>query len=380
VDEQRRAEAVLRESDRRKDEFIAVLAHELRNPLAPIRNAVQVLKMRGNGDMQLTWARGIIERQAAQMAHLLDDLLDVSRISQNKLELEKTRVTLDSVLECALEVSRPQMEQHRHQLEMNVLSAGPVYVDADAYRLAQAFSNLLNNAAKYTEPGGRISLTVRVEEPDVVVSVKDTGIGIAPDVLPRVFAMFSQASPASDRSQGGLGIGLALVHSIITMHAGTVEARSEGIGKGSEFMVRIPTAAKRFTPAPPHRVSTAVAGLKILVADDNRDAAETLSVLLELLGHDVVVAADGEEAIRRAEDFKPEVALLDIGMPKLNGYEAAEELRRRHPRLLLIATTGWGQLDDLRRAAAAGFDHHLTKPIDLDQLTQLIVRAEPEEA
>lgn len=372
AEHQQRAEQSLRDADRRKDEFNAVLAHELRNPLAPIRNAAHILKQRSNADMQLTWARSIIERQVAQMSRLLEDLLDVSRIGQNKLELDVSRVTLDSVLECALEVSRPQIESHGHQFEMNILTAGPLYVEADPPRLAQALCNLLNNAAKYTDSGGRISLTVRTDEERAIISVKDSGIGISPAMLPRVFEMFCQDAPALERAQGGLGIGLSLVHSLVTMHGGTVEARSEGLGRGSEFVVKLPLARTRFTPAPPNAIERESARLKILVADDNKDVSETLAVMLEMMGHQVETALDGEQAVAIAAALRPDVVVLDIGMPKKNGYDAAMEIREELPSAMLIAATGWGQREDLRRAALAGFDHHLTKPVDPERLSQLL--------
>jgi two-component system CheB/CheR fusion protein len=375
VEDSRRAEEVLREADRRKDEFIAMLAHELRNPLAPIRNAAHVLKRRGNDDMQLSWARGIIERQVAQMAHLLEDLLDVSRISQNKIQLNRSRVTLDSILDTAIEGSRPQFEQYGHTFELNMLSA-PIYVDADPARLTQVFSNLLNNAAKYTERGGKIGLTVRLDDGIAEVEVRDNGIGIAADILPRVFDLFCQSKSALNRAQGGLGIGLSIVRSLVEMHGGTVEARSPGLGSGSSFVVRIPTAASRqptLRSAPPR--SAPRSALTVLVADDNRDAAETLSVVLESEGHRVCVASDGEEALSVARAHPPQVALLDIGMPKLTGHQVAVRLRAEYPGIVLVAVTGWGQRDDMRRTAASGFDHHLVKPVDPEHLSAILAAA-----
>lgn len=375
VEESKRAEEVLRTADRRKDEFIAILAHELRNPLAPIRNAVQVLKLRGGGDMQLAWARAVIERQVAQMSHILEDLLDVSRISQHKLELHKTRVTLDSVLDAAIEGCRPLCEQHGHHLEVSALS-GPIYLDADAPRLIQAFTNLLNNAVKYTDRGGRITLTVRRERAVAVVEIEDTGIGLRPEVLPRLFDLFTQDQPALERSQGGLGIGLSIVKALVEMHGGTVHAESEGAGLGSRFVVRLPSADRRASSRVPAGASgAAVRRLKILVADDNADAAETLSVLLELSGHDVRLAGDGEEALRVARVFRPDLALLDIGMPKLNGYQVAAALKSAavgEAGPVLVAVTGWGQREDVRRALESGFDHHMVKPVDPERLMAFI--------
>jgi PAS domain S-box-containing protein len=375
VEERKKAEDVLRNADRRKDEFIAVLSHELRNPLMPIRNAIQILKLRGGGDMQLAWACNMIERQVTQMAHLLDDLLDLSRIGQKKLELQKLWVSLDSILDAAVEASRPLCEQAGHRFELNALSE-PIHLEADSHRLVQAFTNLLNNAVKYTERGGRITLTVRREGRMAVVEIEDNGIGIRPEMLPNIFDLFTQDRPALERSQGGLGIGLSIVKALVEMHGGSVEAFSAGAGLGSRFTVRLPAADRRAVVAEvPTRHAAPSRPLKILVADDNADAAESLSVLLEMLGHDVHVASDGEEALKINRVFRPDVALLDIGMPKLNGYELARQLRAEHKRTpVLVAITGWGQRDDLRRAAAAGFDFHLVKPVPPEQLIELIAR------
>jgi len=372
VDEQRRAETILRETDQRKDEFIAVLAHELRNPLAPIRNAVQVLKLRGNADMQLTWARNIIERQVTQMAHLLDDLLDVNRISQNKVQLKKARITLDEVLDTAIEASRPHWEQNGQKFELTALAA-PIFVDADGSRLAQVFTNLLNNACKFTGRGGRIAMTVRREDDEAVIDIHDTGIGISAGLLPGIFELFNQGGAALERSQGGLGIGLSLVRSLVHMHGGSVSASSAGEGQGSTFTVRLPAASRRNADAQqPTGKPARSSKLKVLVADDNSDAAETLEVLLGMLGHDARVAADGDEAIAVAGTFKPDVALLDIGMPKKNGYEVAKILSQAEPRPLLVALTGWGQPDDVQKAHDSGFQVHLVKPVDLERLTALL--------
>jgi PAS domain S-box-containing protein len=368
----KQAEQALQLADRRKDQFIAVLAHELRNPLAPIRNAVHILKRRAGGDVQLTWASGVIDRQVAHIARLLDDLLDVTRIARNKLELRKARVTLDSVIESALEASRPVIEQHGHHLEVAALAA-PVYIDADPTRLAQVFSNLLNNAAKYTEPGGRIVLTLRVEGREAIVCVKDNGMGIDAQVLPRIFDMFSQAQPALPRAEGGLGIGLSLVRGLVEMHGGTVEAHSAGSGSGSEFVVRLPLAAPREASVRA-RESARFAGpsLRILVADDDRDSVESLSVFLQIMGHEVRSAHDGQQAVEVAREFRPDVALLDIAMPRRDGYEAATHIHALLPETLLVATTGWGQAEDVQKAAAAGFNHHLIKPVDLEQLERVL--------
>ena len=375
VDDQRRAEEALRAADRLKDEFIAVLAHELRNPLAPIRNAVFILKRRGSDDAQLSWAVSIVERQVAQMARLLEDLLDVSRLTLQKMKLRKVRVTLDSIIESALETSRPLIEQHGHFLELDLVP-GPVYVEADPARLAQVFSNLLNNAAKFTDRGGRLNLALRVEAGEAVVSVRDNGIGIAPDMAPRLFGLFSQASPALTRSHEGLGIGLSLVRGIVELHGGKVSASSAGTGKGSEFVVRLPLAAEHAEGAAGATGSEPEAArLRILVAEDQPDAAETLAVLLQMLGHEVRTASDGQEAIAAAEAFRPDVVLLDIGMPRLNGYAAAQRIRELLPDALLVATTGWAQPDDIAKGLAAGFDYHLVKPVEPERLRELLATA-----
>jgi PAS domain S-box-containing protein len=377
VEDQIKAEDVVRNAERRKDEFIAILSHELRNPLAPIRNAVQVLKRRAATlpDMQLTWVCNVVERQVSHMSHLLEDLLDLSRIGQNKLILQKVWVSLDSVLDDTIEASRPLCEQYGHRLEVNALSDA-IYLEADPRRLVQVFTNLLNNAAKYTERGGRIALTLKRDAGMAVVEVEDNGIGISPEMLPRVFDLFAQDRPTLERSQGGLGIGLSIVRALVERHGGSVQVFSEGSGRGSRFTVRLPAADRRSVGAHQREVRTSGAvSLRILVADDNADAAETLAVLLEMEGHVVRVVADGEEAVETARRFQPDVALLDIGMPKLNGYEVASALRRADAaRPVLVAITGWGQRDDLRRAADAGFDHHLVKPVDADKLLGLIGR------
>ncbi|QEH35195.1 Autoinducer 2 sensor kinase/phosphatase LuxQ [Aquisphaera giovannonii] len=373
--ELRRRNEELAEADRRKDDFLATLAHELRNPLAPVRMAVEVLKARGPADPALIQARAIIERQVRHMARLLDDLLDVSRITRGKLELRRQPVTLAAVLDAALETSRPLVEAGGHDLVLDV-PPGPVHLDADPVRLAQVFSNLVNNAAKYTERGGRIALSASADGDSVTVSVRDSGIGIDPEMMPRLFEMFAQAKPALERSQGGLGIGLSLVHGIVQLHGGSIEARSDGPGRGSEFLVRLP-----ITPAAPPPARDADHGggrtaprCRILVADDNDDAARTMAMMLGILGHEVRTAADGEEAVRSAAEFRPEVIFLDIGMPRVNGYQAAERIRAQEwgRGMVVVALTGWGQEEDRRRAKAAGFDHHLVKPVSPETLVRLL--------
>lgn len=395
ISDRKQAEASLKEADRRKDEFLATMAHELRNPLAPVRSAVQILKVKGPPDPDLVWARDVIDRQVKQMARLLDDLLDVSRITRSRLELRRQRISLSAIVDSAIETSRPHIETGQHQLEVQ-LPQKPVYLNADPVRLAQVFSNLLNNAAKYTEKRGRIQLLARLQDaqdvsndagstgtsekgcPDVTISVTDTGIGIAPESMPRIFDMFSQATPAMSRAQGGLGIGLSLVKGLVEMHAGSVRARSEGLGKGSEFIVQLPTAcAPAETNGPvaePPRDSPG--SLRILVADDNRDGAASLAMMLTLMGHQVRVAHDGQEAVEAAEAFRPTLALLDIGMPRMNGHEAARRIREQAwgKSILLIALTGWGQEEDRRRSREAGFDHHIVKPVDPGTLERMIAQ------
>ena len=365
--------ARLRLTDRRKDDFLATLAHELRNPLSPIRSAVEILRDRiANGNDDIAWARDVIGRQVDQMARLLDDLLDVSRITRDKLVLKPRRVDLTDVIAAALETSRPLIDAGLHTLEVE-LPGRPIPLNADPVRLAQVLSNLLNNAAKYTPAGGRITLSAAREGDRAVVSIRDTGIGIAAEMLPHLFKMFSQAAPALERSQGGLGIGLSLVRGLVEMHGGTVEARSEGVDQGSEFVVRLPIASESVpapSPMPNPTPASRPVGLRIVVADDNRDAADTLARMLRILGHEVVTAYDGAQAVELAEASRPDLVLLDIGMPKLNGYEAARRIRSEPwgTSMVLIALTGWGQEEDRRRAAEAGFDDHLVKPVDFREL------------
>jgi signal transduction histidine kinase len=366
----------LRAADRRKDEFLATLAHELRNPLAPIRNAVSLLKRSASPDANTAWARDIIDRQAGHMARLLDDLLDVGRISRGKLDLRKERVSLASVIDAAVETSRPFIEAGRHALTVE-LPAGPAAIEGDAVRLSQIFANLLNNAAKYTDPGGRIELRARREEGRVVVTVSDTGIGMAPETVQDVFGIFSQATPALQRSQGGLGIGLYLVRSLAEMHGGSVAAASPGVGRGSQFSVTLPLAPDAAEgAAPPHASAgdSQAATLRVMVADDNRDGADSLAALFRMLGNEVRTAYDGLEAVQVAATYRPQLAVLDIGMPRLNGYDAARRIREQaqERKLVLVALTGWGQESDRRRAAEAGFDRHLTKPVTPEALLELL--------
>jgi PAS domain S-box-containing protein len=380
VTDKKEAEEALREADRRKDEFLAMLAHELRNPLAPIASSVQVLNLLGPRDARLQYARDTIDRQVRHLARLVDDLLDVSRLSTGKVKLRKERVELAAVLARAVETSRPLIDARRHELTVTV-PEGPVWVDADATRLAQVVSNLLNNAAKYTEEGGRIALAVGWEGGEAVLRVRDSGVGIPADMLARVFDLFTQVDRGLDRAQGGLGIGLTLVKSLAEMHGGRVSAHSDGPGRGSEFVVRLPLAGCAPAVAGlgrdgPHPAAPKPPPRRVLVVDDNVDAAESMALLLRAVGHEVRTAYDGLVALREAEALRPEVVLLDIGLPRLDGYEVARRLRQQEggQEALVIALTGYGQEEDRRRAAAAGFDVHLVKPPDPGAVQQLVAR------
>jgi signal transduction histidine kinase/ActR/RegA family two-component response regulator len=366
----------LREQDQRKDEFLATLAHELRNPLAPIRNGLELIRLSAGNPATRERATTIMQRQIEQMVRLVDDLLDVSRISHNRLELRKEQVELESIVRSAVETSRPVLDTARNDLKV-VLPSEPVLLDADPVRLAQVFSNLLNNAAKYSAPGGSISLVATRTGDEVTIKVSDSGIGIEPGSLAKVFGMFVQLDASEQQIQTGLGVGLTLVQRLIEMHGGSVEARSEGAGKGSEFIVRLPALAQ--TAKQSLAKETAVmdhsqARRRILVVDDNLDSAESMAMMLKLSGHDVATAHDGVEAVKLAGEFQPDEALLDLGMPKLDGYEAARSIRQQPwgQRMLLVALTGWGQAEDKRRSREAGFDAHLVKPVDFDALEKLV--------
>jgi PAS domain S-box-containing protein len=375
VHERKQAQEALRESDRRKDEFLATLAHELRNPLAPIRNAVALLAQEPNLPPKLDWARAVIDRQVEQMTRLIDDLLDIARITSGKLLVRREPVTLSGVIDLALETSRPHIEALEQRLSVR-LAAGEAWLDADRTRLAQVFSNLLNNAAKYTPRGGSIALATRREGNELVITVDDTGRGFPPEMAEKIFDAFSQWN-AEGHATAGLGIGLALVRGIVGLHGGRVEATSSGPGKGSRFTVRLPAVqpAARGDAPRESRVSTR-SGFKVLVADDNRDAADSLARVLGFYGHDVRVAYDGHAALAECASFAPHVAVLDVGMPGADGYEVARRLRdERAARPKLIALTGWGQESDRSRALAAGFDHHLTKPADPQSVHELIVKS-----
>jgi signal transduction histidine kinase/CheY-like chemotaxis protein len=376
ISDRKKAEEALKQADRAKNEFLATLAHELRNPLAPIRNAVQVLHLKAIPSPELQWGLGVIDRQVQQMARLVDDLLDIARITGNKLELRKERMELAGALHAAVETSRPFIDACQQEFTVTIPSQ-PIYLDADPTRLAQIVANLLNNAAKYTEAGGRIWLTAERQGSDAVISVRDSGMGIPAEMLPRIFEMFTQVH-RSDHPQDGLGIGLTLVKRLVNMHEGSITARSDGPGKGSEFVVRLPVLIQptqgpsRTWTSPEHAFP--MSSLRILVVDDNRDSAASMGMLLRIVGNDVRTANDGLEALTAAEEFQPDVVLLDIGLPKLNGYEVARRIRQQSygVGMVLIATTGWGQDADRRRSKDAGFDHHLVKPLDPDTLLEML--------
>ena len=368
--------AELSEVSHRKDEFLATLAHELRNPLAPIRNGLQLMKLAGEQKETMEQVRSMMERQLTQMVRLVDDLMDVSRINQGKLELRKERAPLATVLNSAVETSRPLIEIMGHELTIT-LPKQPIMVDADITRLAQVFLNLLNNAAKYSDRNGHIQLNVERQGSDAVVTVKDTGIGISADQLPRLFDMFMQVDRTLEKSQGGLGIGLTLVKRLVEMHGGGVEARSKGPGKGSEFVVRLPALIDTSQPQPPGAEDVPAASkssLRILVVDDNRDGADSLSEMLNLMGSDTRTAYDGQQGVAVAGEYRPDVILFDIGMPNLNGYEACRLIRQQPwgKGTVLIAVTGWGQDKDRQRTREAGFDHHLVKPVDPQALIKML--------
>jgi signal transduction histidine kinase len=384
IAERTRVEQALKAADRHKDEFLAMLAHELRNPLAPILNAVQLIRKKPLSDPQLLWSRDLIERQLGHLTRLVDDLLDVSRITRGKINLSRETVEVADLVARAVETVQPLIVERGHRFTLDV-SRDSIRVFGDPLRLTQAVGNVLSNAAKYTENGGQINLTARQVDGIVEIRVQDTGIGIPSDLQPMIFDMFTQLNHQTGRPQSGLGIGLALVRKLLEMHGGSVTAFSEGNGQGSEFLITLPVITNE-TNAANGRAAAALdsdAGAeavqvrrRILVADDNSDALESLATLLELSGHEVFSAANGALALESAERHLPEVALLDIGMPKLDGYEVARRIRAQPwgRRITLVALTGWGQESDRRRSGEAGFDSHLVKPLDLDKLTALLER------
>jgi len=370
----------LAEVNRHKDEFLATLAHELRNPLAPIRNAVQYLGMQGLTELDVKTGREVISRQVEVMVRLIDDLLDLSRISRNKLDIRKERIELAAVMEGALESSRPLIEESGHELTVS-LPSEPIPLEADPIRLTQVFINLLNNAAKYTKRGGHIRFSAEREGSDAIVSVRDDGIGITAEMLSRIFEMFTQVDRSSEHSQGGLGIGLSLVRRLLDLHDGTIEARSDGLNQGSEFVVRLPMIAPALEPTLKTEgpKPAALSGSRILIVDDNKDAADTLAMLMRLKGNEIRTAYDGLEAVEVAETYRPELVLLDIGLPKMNGYDVAQRIRRQAwgRDVILVALTGWGQAEDRQRSKEAGFDFHFVKPVDLAALEKMLAEPQP---
>jgi PAS domain S-box-containing protein len=378
-----RIEQTLKEADRRKDEFLAMLAHELRNPLAPIRNALKILQTQAAEPHLLEMARDVMDRQTQQLTRLVDDLMDVSRITRGKINLCRDRIELAAVVKRAVETARPLMEEHQHDFIVN-LPTEPIFLNGDLIRLAQALANVLNNAAKYTEKGGRVSLSAERNDNQVVICVRDTGIGIPPEILPHIFDLFTQADRALDRSQGGLGIGLTLVRTLVEMHGGTVQAASAGPGQGSEFILRLPAL-----PTPPQNGKSPYEksvlwherlNRKVLIIDDNRDSTETLATLMRIWHHEVQTAHDGPSALAAAKAFQPQVVFLDIGLPGMNGFEVAKHLRRLPdlPRMLLVALSGYGQDGDRFQAHEAGFDHYLVKPVLPEVLRDFLIGGTPQ--
>jgi signal transduction histidine kinase len=397
IAERARAEQALKEADRHKDEFLAMLAHELRNPLAPIHNAVELMRLKPLSDPQLNWARDVIARQLTSLTRLVDDLLDVSRITRGKINLTREAVELEGLIARAVETVHPILNERRHELTLELPEPG-VTIFGDPTRLTQAISNVLGNAAKYTDAGGKIFITAAARQTEVEIRIRDNGIGIRPEMLPHVFELFTQLDRNDGRTQGGLGIGLALVRQLVQMHGGSVSAASDGPGKGAEFVIRLPMLREgagqvpepvQGTPddvpsgsdaaslvAPLVAANSGRMARRILIADDNNDALESLATLLQLNGHEVYTATNGGTALQCAERQRPEVALLDIGMPILDGYEVAKRIREQPwgQRITLVALTGWGQDSDRRRSREAGFDSHLVKPLDLETLTDLLAR------
>jgi signal transduction histidine kinase len=372
--------AALQEADRRKDEFLAILAHELRNPLAPIRTAVQLLRRRELAEAQGMRAREVIERQVQHLVCLIDDLLDVSRITRGMITLQRERVLIDAIVARAVETARPLIDSRRHELTLD-LPEELLSVEGDPTRLVQIVGNILHNAAKFMEPGGRIGLTVVREDSYAVIKVKDAGMGIPADLVPKIFDLFSQVHQKSESTHGGLGIGLALVRRLVEMHGGVVSASSHGPGHGTELEVRLPLLGVHAThvgmPTGDGKKAPSVSPRRILVADDNTDAVEALALQLQLAGHDVRTANDGVEALEVAESFAPQVVLLDLGMPRMDGYETARQIRRKWwgKSATLVALTGWGQQQDRKRTSDAGFDVHLVKPVTEFDLFQAIASA-----
>jgi len=382
VEDRKLAEAALRDADRHKDDFMAMLAHELRNPLAPIRNAVALINRTPANTTQTTWAVNLIGRQTELLARLLDDLLDVARVARGKVVLEKAPVELAVLVQRAVEICQPLIDSRRHQLTINIPS-DPLVVNGDLVRLTQILSNLLTNAAKYMDEGGRIGLDIDRDGENARIRVRDTGTGIQENMLSLVFEPFTQADPTIDRSRGGLGLGLTLVRQLVGLHGGSVEAHSAGLGHGSEFIVRLPLLHwQPLTPAKAPVVHKALphGSCRVLLVDDNRDAVESLAVLMRMDGHEVTLAYDGNEALSAAEQCRPQVVVLDVGLPGLDGYQVARRLRgaKATANVKLIALTGYGQPDDVARARTAGFDHHFVKPVDPQAILDAMRPPEPD--
>ncbi len=375
ITDQKRIARELKEADQRKNEFLALLAHELRNPLGPIRHAAKILRARTPRPDELEWATSIIDRQTEHMTRLVDDLLDVARMSRGTIALRRERVDIATVLEAAVEASSTLIGKSRHQLRVTP-PPEPLYVEGDPTRLVQVVTNLLDNAAKYTEPGGRIWLSAEREGDAAVIRVRDSGIGISAEMLPHIFEMFNHAGMSVERAQGGLGVGLSLVDRLIKLHDGTVSATSPGPGAGSEFTICLPLADKSHKPvteSPAAEVTTRTR-CRVLIVDDNVDSVDSLGILLGMMGHDVTTANEGQGALHVGATFHPDVAILDIGLPDMNGYELAQRLRQEPwgKDLVLVALTGWGQEEHRRRSAQSGFNHHLTKPVELDALQEIL--------
>lgn len=395
ITDREHVEETLREADRRKDEFLATLAHELRNPLAPIRSGLEILRRAADDPAKVDETLAVMERQTNQIVHLVDDLLDISRITQGKINLKVERLDLLTALGIALESTQGLIDESGNELILNFPSRS-LQINGDLTRIAQIFLNILNNAAKYSEPGGRISLTVAEETDYAAVTIQDTGLGIPPDMLPRIFDLFGQVESPLGIARGGLGIGLSVVKKLVEMHGGTVEVFSDGPGTGSTFTVRLPLApsVEKVPEIPesesyesteasrPEQLFSSLAtedlsGLRVLVVDDNRDALEMMGTLLSLEGHAVRTALDGRSGLAVAEQFRPEVCLCDIGLPEMNGYELAVKLREMLPEARLISISGWGRDEDKRRSLAAGFNYHLVKPVQLEDVLELLTRSEP---
>jgi PAS domain S-box-containing protein len=377
ISERKQAEDVLREADRKKGEFLALLAHELRNPLAPLRNGLQIIRLASNDSAAIDRARAMMERQLSHMVRLIDDLLDLSRMNTGKIALHKERIDLGTVVQDAVDAARPLIESAGHHFTIK-LSPRPIFIDGDRTRLSQVFANLLNNSAKYTERGGHIQLIVEQQGSDAVVTVTDNGVGIPADLLPQIFDMFIQVDEAVGRAQGGLGIGLNLVRGLVEMHAGRVEVSSAGPGQGSEFAVRLPVALPLPCCAGPggttENATPGGSRRRILVVDDNRDSATSLALMLKIMGHETAAAYDGVEAVDAAASFRPDIVLLDIGLPRLNGYDACRQIREQAwgKETVMIAVSGWGQREDKDRSRQAGFNFHLVKPLEPAALERLL--------